>query len=147
MTIGLGSTTSDASGVTPNSPPNVIGYAPTLVATITQGQPEMTTVYDNSTITEFDLYSFFFGCALDTQNTVVDAAQACTVTVTGLNVSGEQVAEQSFSFEPTGVAAQMVEAVLGVGFRGLQSALFNTTSADGVLISTVVDTVNYTVYG
>lgn len=105
----------------------------------------MTTVYDDSTVAEFDLISFFFGCALGTEETAASAAQACNVTITGTKPDGTKVPSQIFAFNPPGTSAQMVEAQPW-GYTGLQSVVFSTTSGDGALIATIVDTVTFTVY-
>lgn len=130
----------------PNTPPNCIAYAVLDVATIEQGAPYLTTVYEESTIAYFNLYSFFFGCAVGSEETVVGVPQSCNLTVTGLNAQGKQVAQQTFAFVSNGALnKQMIEAKLK-GFEGLQNVVFTTQANDKNLVATLVDTFNYTVF-
>ena len=117
------------------------------VATIDQGAPTLTADYQGSTIAYFNLYSFFFGCALGSEESVVGVPQSCNLTVTGLNAQGTQVAQQTFGFVSNGgLNQQMVEAELK-GFQGLETAFFVTQASDAATVATLADTFNYTVYG
>ena len=61
----------------------------------------MTTTYADSTIDHFDLKSFYYGCSLGTQASVLGVPQSCTVSIKGYKdeLAQELVAEQSFEFE------------------------------------------------
>lgn len=149
FTAGVGG--APATGVLPQSPPNQIASGPLTPATLLQGTPALTTVYQDTTIDRFDFFSFFYGCVLATQETVAGAPEPCTVTVTGLDKNGRQVAQQSFDFVANALSEQMNKATL-VGFTGLQTATFSVTSkALGTLpenarVALVGDTFNYTVF-
>ena len=105
----------------------------------------MTTVYPDTTVVFFNLFSFFFGCAIGLEQSQADPPVSCTVTATCVNPDGQTVATQSFPFVSNGGALQnMVEAKLS-GFKGCQFVSFNTTSPGGVTTATVMDTFNYTV--
>lgn len=146
VTDTLGSD-SDIPLLVPNTPPNCIAYAVLDAATIDQGAPYLTAVYEESSIASFNFYSFFFGCALGTEETVVGVPQSCNLTVTGFNAQGKQVAQQAFAFVSNeGLNQQMVEANLK-GFEGLQNAVFTTQASDTDLVATLADTFNYTVFG
>ena len=133
-------------GILPQSPNVDIAYATPDVVTVEQGTPEMTTVYQDTTVVFFDLFSFFFGCAIGLEQSVADPPVSCTVAATCVNPAGQIVAIQSFSFESNGgVLQNMVKAELS-GFKGCQFVSFNTTSAGGATTATVMDTVTYTVY-
>lgn len=107
----------------------------------------MTTVYQDTTVVFFDLFSFFFACATGLEQSQVGLPMSCTVTATCVNPAGQIVSTpQSFSFVSNGGLLQnMVEAKLS-GFKGCQFVSFNTTSALGATTATVMDTFNYTVY-
>lgn len=107
----------------------------------------MTTVYQDTTVVFFDLFSFFFGCATGLKNSMADPLVSCTVAATCVNPAGQIVSTpQSFSFVSNGGLVQdMVEAKPS-GFKGCQFVSFNTTSVGGVTTATVMDTFNYTVY-
>lgn len=149
---GVAGATSDLPGVEPQSPPNLITYGTLGIATIDQGTPELTVVYPDTTIDHFSFFSFFYGCVLSTEETVLGMPQPCTVTVTGIDKNGMQVAQQAFEFNTNGgLSEQMVEAKL-VGFTGLQSAIFSTSASlaglpENATTATVADTFNYTVFG
>ena len=140
-----------ATGVAPQSPPNVTGYGSIDVATILQGTAVLTTVYPDTTINHFDFNSFFFGCVLSSQESAAGVPQSCTVTVTGLDKNGKQVAKQSFNFVANALSQQMIKATL-VGFTGLQTATFSTSSKlvgavpENATVTTLGDTFSYTVY-
>ena len=116
-----------------------------------EGTPALTTVYQDTTIDHFDFQSFYFGCVLSSQETATGVPQSCTVTVTGFDKNGKQVAKQSFPFVANALSQQMIKATL-VGFTGLQTASFSIASnllgvlPENATVSTVADTFSYTVY-
>ena len=71
-----------------------------------QGKPEMTTVYRDTTIASFNLYSFFYGCEWN------DVPHSCTITIAGKTPSGDDVGPQTFSFENDGQEQEMIKAVV-----------------------------------
>ena len=150
--FGVAGSTANVPGVLPQSPPVLIGYGTLDAATVEQGTPALTVIYQDTTVDHFDFNSFFFGCALDTVEGAASAPQTCTVTVTGFDKNNKQVAQQKFNFVQDGLSQQMVQAKL-VGFTNLQTATFSTASTllgtlpVNTTVSTVADTFNYTVYG
>lgn len=74
---------------------------------------------------------------------------SCTVTVTGYKAT-KQIAQQSFDFNPgVAVTADMVKANLN-GFKGIDTATFDTSAGDVVdtsaITATLLDDLVYTVY-
>jgi len=111
----------------------------------------MTVNYEDSTIDHFDLRSFYYGCAAGLQNGAASLPLTCTVTATGKNRAGKQVAKQSFKFQTNGgLRQQQNKATLNKSFVNLGSVEFTTTTGNAVTdlaVATVMDTVDYTVYG
>ena len=102
------------SALKPHSFPNV--GVTSLAQQATNGTPSLTPV---SPYKYFDLYSFYFGCALNTNEAVVDTAVKCTITVKGF-VGGSQVAGTTFTFTPpalVAISAPLTQAVLPKSFR------------------------------
>ena len=106
----------------------------------------MTTVYQDTTVVFFDLFSFYFGCATGLEQSQADPVVSCTVAATCVNPAGQIVATQSFSFVSNGGLLQNMVEAKPSGFKGCQFVSFNTTSAGGATTATAMDTFNYTVY-
>ena len=75
-------------GVVPNSPPNCASIGPGSTATL-QGTAEMSADYDDSTISNFTLGSFFYGCILGTEESETSTPTSCTLTLIGFSSSGK----------------------------------------------------------
>ncbi|KAF1992196.1 hypothetical protein K402DRAFT_387852 [Aulographum hederae CBS 113979] len=137
-------------GIVPNTPKNYAAYAVPDTATITQGQPAMTVNYPDSTISSFSLRSFYYGCSIAAETSVTAVPTTCTVTITGKDANGKTLKTQSFKYDPKGaLSAQMMKASVS-GFDTMYSVEFDTTTGNLVtdlLVATVIDTVDYTVYG
>lgn len=147
MSLTMTTAASALSGIVVNSPLNCAAYGAGDTATITQGTPSMTVNYADSTIDHFDLKSFYFACAVGAEASAAGAPLACKVTVTGKAKDGSVKAKQSFSFAPTGLSANQVQAVLSKDFVSLYTAEFSTdTGATTTASATLIDTVSYTVY-
>ncbi|KAF1945090.1 hypothetical protein EJ02DRAFT_370332 [Clathrospora elynae] len=137
----------------PNSPPNLAGFSSTNLVTIQQGTPAMTVNYADSTIDSFDLYSFYYGCTLNTQASLLGVPTSCNITVTGYadDQATNQLAKKTFNFD-VGTAqtnAQMQKAVLGDSFRKLKRVEFtvtNTMTIKTLFTSGFIDTAKYMVY-
>lgn len=142
MSLAETSNVQDLPGIIPNSPPNFATFSPKNAATLTQGTPEMTTVYDDSTVSYLNLYSFFYGCALGLEESLTSVPESCNITITGFDPSGKQVATQTFAFVADGLSQQMIQAI-PKGFNGVQFITFAFQAAAGVVA--IIDTVNYTV--
>jgi hypothetical protein len=133
-----------------NSPPNAAAFSTLDVATVAQGQPSMTVNYSDSTIDHFDLKSFFFGCVLATQVSILGKPISCTVTVKGYKDVGkkELAGSQTFSFDAglLQTQAQMVKADVkyGYGFEGVKHVDFFVSQP--ATTAAVIDTVSYVVY-
>ncbi|KAF2818889.1 hypothetical protein CC86DRAFT_151947 [Ophiobolus disseminans] len=134
--------------VKPNSPSNYAAYSALDVATVAQGQPSMTVTYADSTIDRFDLHSFFYGCALGTQVSVLGVPQSCTISIKGYKdeLARELVAEQSFSFTVAALQtnAQMVKASVSSKFKDLKRVNFFVSN--DITTAALIDTVSYKVY-
>ncbi len=133
-------------GVAPQSPNIDIAYGALDAITIAQGTPEMTTVYQDTTVDFFDLISFYFGCVIGLEQGQADAVESCTVAATCVNPAGKTVATQSFPFVSNGGLVQNMVQAKPSGFKGCQFVKFITTSAGGTATATVLDTISYTVY-
>ena len=138
------SSTKNLPGLVPNSPENCAAFGPGDVATILQGTPEMTAVYEDSTISNFTLGSFFWGCVLGSEESVASDPMSCTITLTGFSSAGKQIARQSFSFMADGLEQQMIEAK-PVGFTQVQYITFNI-QAPNTTLATLIDSVVYTLF-
>ncbi|KAF2639666.1 hypothetical protein P280DRAFT_44758 [Massarina eburnea CBS 473.64] len=108
----------------------------------------MTVDYADSTIDHFDLKSFYYGCAVGSEVSVVGVPLACTVTVKGYadTQKTKLTASQSFGFEVglLQVEAQMKKASLGKGFVGVRVVEFFVSNE--LVTAALIDTVEYTVY-
>jgi len=155
-----------ATGISPESPSNDAVFGPTVGATMQQGTPSITTVYQDSTIGMLDMESFYFGCTVATKNDFLGLPESCTMTATGYDVDGKKVASQTFKFVSNGGALQqMTQGVFNGGFKSLQRVDFSVVS-DAVpktvagipvvgsvvgsvatgLVAVLIDTVQYKVY-
>lgn len=137
-------------GIKANSPPNYAAFSTLDVATLTQGQPAMSVNYADSAIDHFDLKSFYYGCAVGTQLTVIGVPTSCKITITGYSdiAATQKVAEQTFEFK-TGngllqTNAQMIKATVSPSFKNLKQVNFAVTSS--LLVTGLIDSVGYTVY-
>ena len=138
------SSTEDLPGLIPNSPPNCAAFAPWDTAGTLQGTPEMTAVYDDSTISNFTLSSFFYGCVLGTEESEAAVPMSCTITLTGFSSSGKQIAQQNFRFVANGLEQQMIEAY-PMGFTQVQFITF-IIQAPNATTAALIDTVQYTLF-
>ena len=112
---GIGSATGfKVTGIVPQSPNNEIAYGLTDIPTIQQGDPEMTTVYQNSNVTFFDLTSFFYGCSAD-----VLLPLGCKITATCVDPAGQVVASDIFDFDGNGGRAAADEGGEAQGVCGV----------------------------
>ena len=136
-------TTQALPGVVPNSPSNCASVGPGLTATL-QGTAEMSAVYDDATISNFTLESFFFGCILGTEESETSEPMSCTITLTGFSSSGKKIAQQDFPFVADGVQQQMIEAY-PKGFTQVQYITF-VIQAPNTTIVALIDSVSYNVF-
>ena len=134
----------DLPGVIPNSPPNCAAFAPRDTATTLQGTPEMSAVYDDSTISNFTLGSFFYGCVLASKESLAGDPMSCTITLTGFSSTGKKVAQQNFPFVADGLEQQMIEAH-PTGFNQVQYITF-IIQAPNATLAALIDSVSYTVF-
>jgi len=113
----------------------------------------MTVQYTGSTIKYFHLDSFYYGCAIVSEESAVGVLATCTITIEGYNQAGTSVAgPQTFTFSSTGLSSQMDLAVVESAFQ--QEELYDVTFAvagtgvDAALTADIggfIDTVKYTV--
>ena len=106
----------------------------------------MTTVYPDTTVVFFDLFSFYFGCVIGLEQSEASVLVSRTVAATCVNPAGQTVATQSFPFVSNGGLVQNMVEAKPSGFLGCQLISFSTTSAGGATTATVMNTVSYTVY-
>jgi len=125
-------------GIVPRSPPNTAAFAVGDPATLEQGQPAMTTVYDDSTVFAFDLHSFFFGFVTGLEASFAGLPVSGSLTVTGIDTTGRTVGSQTIEFVGQGLLQQqMIQAVLGPEFSCLRQAVFQINGpADGLTSAT-----------
>lgn len=113
----------------------------------------MTVNYAESTIDSFDLTSFFYGCTVAAQVSVVGLPRTCTITIKGyFNDAATQLAgTHTFTYTAPvnglGVAlgGQMQKAVVSSSFKKVKRVNFSVTTP--LVTAALVDTVAYTVYG
>ncbi|KAF2674293.1 hypothetical protein BT63DRAFT_6662 [Microthyrium microscopicum] len=67
-------------GVIPNTQNNMAAFSALDTATVLEGTAAMTTVYPDSTIDHFDLYSFYYACSSATQTSLLGLPLSCTIT-------------------------------------------------------------------
>lgn len=138
----------NAPGLLFNTPSNAAAFSKGDVATVLQGQPSMTVNYPDSTIDHFDLKSFYYGCVVGSQESVVGVLQSCTVTIKGYSdFDGKnEVAEQEFSFDVQLLDLQepMTKASVSSKFKGVKRVDFFVSN--DLLTAALIDTVDYTVY-
>jgi hypothetical protein len=150
----------DSVGVTPNSRPNYAAFSALATATITEGQPSMMTNYEDSTIDHFDLQSFYYGCVVASQASIIGVPVSCTVSIKGYTDDAAQhlVASQSFGYT-VGLGllsggnpgssllqtrAQMLKATVDTKFVGLKRVDFEVSN--DLITAALIDTVSYKVY-
>jgi hypothetical protein len=144
--------------VTPQSAPNTASFSGLTVGSLLQGTglAAMTVNYLDSTIANFDLTSFFYGCTVAGTTTLIGAPRTCTITIRGyLDDAGTQLAgTQTFTYTappcPLLVAlcpgGAMQKAVVDpVLFKGVKRVNFGVTNP--TLTAALIDTVAYTVNG
>ncbi|KAI4232172.1 MAG: hypothetical protein L6R40_007487 [Gallowayella cf. fulva] len=80
----------------------------------------------------FDFHTFFFGCAANSGESVVDSAVQCTILLGGFR-NGKEVAVATFTFTPAlkdgslPTSTLMIKAVLPIEFRNLHSVTLAQT--------------------
>lgn len=106
--------------------------------------------YPNSSIASFNLNSFYYGCGLGTETSLLGVPISCTITVTGFGPASAgtpQLATQTFAFVSNGGLSQdMTEGNFLPAFRQLYSAVFTLSSAQTNLTAGLVDNVNNTIF-
>ena len=127
-------------GLAPNSPPNFASFSPEDNVTKQQGVPQMTTVYEDSTVASFNLHAFFYGCTTDEL-----LPASCEITIFGYNSTDEQVNEQTFNFEADGREQQMRKAVANE-FNNVKMVKFEI-GPEGTEAIAYIDSVEYEVFG
>jgi hypothetical protein len=147
--------------VTPNSPPNYAAFSALDTGTVIQGRPSMMTNYDDSTVDHFDLESFYYGCAVASQASIVGVPFSCDITIKGYadDAGTQQVAEEKYGFTVGGITsallgkvapqetqlrAQMLKATPSKKFYGVKRVDFYVSK--DLVTAGLVDTVQYTVY-
>ena len=140
-------------GITPRSSPNFIGFSPTTLATLQQGQPSMTVRYAGSQVDSFDLKEFYYGCALATKQSLVTLPTSCSIIVQGFaqgSTTPKATKEFKFAVKLGQMNAQMQLAELDSSFTGLERAdfFFKSDVADTLTTVTAatLDSINYVVY-
>jgi len=138
-------------GLIPNSEANYATFGTQSEAS--QGTAELTVDYVGSTIEYFHLDSFYYGCAVVSEESAAGVLTACTITIEGYNQAGNVVAgPQTFTFDPTGLSSQMDLAVVESAFQNeeLYDVTFAVAGTALAGLTTdvtagVIDTVKYTV--
>ncbi len=111
-------------------------YAGANVVTEKSGTPMLTTFYPSSKVKSFDLWSFYYGCALNLGQGAAAAPNACNIEVAGYtgpdnSVSdAKQVCSQQFQYNPStavGVQQQAFSGALKSCFHGIQFAIVTFT--------------------
>ncbi|KAI9706120.1 MAG: hypothetical protein M1836_005526 [Candelina mexicana] len=136
-------------GVVPQSPP--ICIATGINENVIAGTAQITRNYVGSKVQYFDLVSFYFGCVVNTVETVAGAPEMCTISVTGFRPGSPSKAVDTidFTFSPkASVSASMIQAVLPSTFSGLERVEFAIVEATGTSTTSamLVDNVKYRVY-
>ncbi|MCJ1279206.1 hypothetical protein MMC21_007030 [Puttea exsequens] len=148
----LGPSTNNLPNVIAQSDPNYIAFSALDAESVLQGTPAITATYTDSQIPFFDLKSFFYACALGSQESIVGVPVSCNITVTGYSPApaNKQVGKATFVFNTNGgVSVDMQKATLPQGFTGLGKAVFSVQNGGAVttgLTAGLVDNVENTVY-
>lgn len=142
--MGVISATPLLAGIHPQSSPNVLAYD---VVNSLEGTHELRTDYDDSTTTSFNFRSFYFGCVVATQETLLSVPLSCSVGVTGYR-NGKQVAYQKADFSKPllQLTADMAEVKLNDGFCDVDRVTFDTVGGllPEVLLAVLLDNFDYT---
>ena len=104
----------------------------------------MSAVYDDSTISNFTLGAFFYGCVVGSEVSITAVPASCTITLTGFSSGGIQIARQNFPFVADGAEQQMIEGH-PTGFAQVQYITF-VIQAPNSTLAALIDSVSYTVF-
>jgi hypothetical protein len=133
-----------ATGVTPQSGNNVAANG--VTDTVLAGGISITA----QSVKSFDLQYAYFGCVVDTVETVASAPQACTVAFSGYKKGSSDVFKTvNQQFDPTNaVVSKMSKATFDSAFAGLDRV--DVAIVGGLLPNTVtgllIDNVSYKTY-
>lgn len=130
--------------MTPQSAPNVAAYG--IGAELVEGPATITADYADSTTKSFDLESMYFGCVVNTVESVVSPPAACTVKATAYDENDYAVAAQNFEYNPAALAARMDRAEFGSGFSNIKKVEFETVATLDEVVSTLFDDIKYTIH-
>ena len=116
---------------------------------LTNKKSQLRTDYDDSTTSNFNFKSFYFGCVLPTQETLASLPLSCSVQVTGYR-NGKQVASQKADFRKPllQLTANMAKVELNDGFCDVDRVSFDTTGGliPEVLTAVLMDEFEYTTF-
>lgn len=119
----------------PHTPPNYAIFG--NESTVLSGPA---TINQTSSISSFDLDSFWYGCELATATDNVNIPLNCTVDVVGLNSKGRRVARQTLKYTAHGgIRSQAQVQAKFTSFKRLSSVVFNYDSADVLQTGVVFD--------
>lgn len=113
-------------GSAPHTYPNAAVFSGNTM--LASGKPTITTNYTESTITEFDALSWYYGCVLPSTESAGSLPTNCTITATGLNAAGATIASQEFSFAKNGSVVQNMNYAAFKGFAGVSEIVFDVTN-------------------
>lgn len=99
----------------------------------------VTANYANSTTNDFDLESKYFGCVVNTAESLLSAPVACTIKATAYNENDYAVAAQDFDYKPAALTASVRH---GRGFSHTKKVEFETVATVEEVVATLFDDVN-----
>lgn len=139
-------------------PLSLSSYGVTNTLTQLGGASTLTALYDNSTVSGFDLNSLYFGCAISLAQAVAGIPVECTITVTGYRgpsndlATATQACSRTFNFRPTSIffsqamgfsGANAFPLCTNVQFVRVTYSTPGPLSPAAAAVSVVIDDVRY----
>lgn len=136
---------SSPTGVVPQSGTQYAVFNVETRALTTSSYTGITVENDDSTTKSFSVDKFYYACAVASQEGLIGVPASCTVTATGYDAQGKQVAKQSFGYDVVAAKQGMMLAQPGNAFKGLYKVVFNQKpSLTSVALVGLLDSIGLT---
>lgn len=130
-------------GSAPHSYPDVAAFS--LNTKLLTPTPEISANYTESTISDFDALSWWYGCVYPSEESAGSLPKTCDITATGFNADNKQVASQKFHFAANGSVVQnMNYGTFNPNFKGVYRMELAVT--DELLTAALIDNFIATLY-